>query len=140
MSENKKEDIFEQLKFLKEKSWKIISESNKNFYSDLYNQKLFVKLEEYVNNLEKEISKIKLLQEYKKDFEKFISLCKRYELFDIDKITWIDFKDEVKADDKNIIIWLINNVILKLDDSYKDIENFSSDDYIKYKDIYLNCC
>jgi len=48
---------------------------------------LFNNLEEYINNLEKEISKIKLLQEYKKSFENFSSLCKRYELSDIDKIS-----------------------------------------------------
>lgn len=138
MSENKKEDILDQLKFLKNKSWKIISESNKNFYSDFYSQELFNKLDEYVSNLEKEIIKVRLLQEYKKDFENFISLCKRYEQFDIDKISWIDFKEEVKIENKNNIIWLINNLILKLDDSYKNIENFGSNDYQKYKDIYFN--
>ena len=138
MSENKKDDIIEQLKFLKEKWWKIIKDWNNNFYSDLFNNDLYDKIKNHVDKLEKEISKIKLLQENKNNFDKFIVLSKKYNFSEIDNIIWINSEEDLKDGDKNIIIWLLNNILLKLDDSYNNIENFTSTDYQKYKNMYFD--
>jgi hypothetical protein len=102
-TEEKQEDIINQIKFLKEKSGLLLKEKKEtNTFSKIFDESIFENLEEVVENLKKEKEKIKLIKDNNILFDRFRVMLKRYnEEKKFDNLIEVNFLEDNIYKEKN---------------------------------------